>query len=67
MFSKLVGIVFVVALAGASYALASGHGPVAYYSAEGAPPAADSVRTSAPDDAAIARDKQNSPLIQAQD
>jgi hypothetical protein len=67
MFGKLVGIVFVAALAAASYALASGHGPVAYYNAEGAPPAADSAQASAPDDAGIAREKQMSPLIQAQD
>jgi hypothetical protein len=78
MISKLSGIVFVVAMAAACYALASGFGPAPFYDAEGAPPTsqqgmnmqtvnADQAQTSAPDDASVAKDKQASPLIQAQD
>jgi hypothetical protein len=68
MFSKLIGTAFVVLLAIASYALAVGYGPAQYYDAEGSPPvASDDTQKAAPDDASIAKDKQNSPLIQAQD
>jgi hypothetical protein len=68
MFSKLIGIAFVVVLAIASLALAVGYGPAQYYDAEGAPPvAADDTQKPVPDDASVAKDKQNSPLIQAQD
>ncbi|WP_050451504.1 hypothetical protein [Candidatus Burkholderia verschuerenii] len=68
MNSKLIGVAFVVALAAASYALAAGYGPAQYYDAEGSPPvAADDTPKPAPDDVSVAKDKQNSPLIQAQD
>jgi hypothetical protein len=69
MNSKLIGLVFSVALAAACLALALGLGPATYYDAEGAPPAtrqADT-QTPAPTDASLAKDKQASPLLQAQD
>jgi hypothetical protein len=72
MISKLSGIAFTAALAAACYALAVGYGPPAYYDAEGAAPVAgtQAIATDpppAPDDASVAKDKQNSPLLQAQD
>jgi hypothetical protein len=69
MNSKLIGLVFTVALAAACLALALGYGPATYYDAEGEAPATQNVDTQAstPSDAGIAKDKQDSPLIQAQD
>jgi hypothetical protein len=77
MISNLKGIVFVAALAGASYALASGYGPAPYYSpATGAPASQQGMNMQtiaqqpgmqSTDDASVDKSKQDSPLIQAQD
>ncbi|SAK70087.1 hypothetical protein AWB77_02916 [Caballeronia fortuita] len=75
MTGNLKGIIFVVALAGASYALASGYGPAPHYSPmDGAPTSQQgmNMQTVAQDaqqgnDASTDKSKQDSPLIQAQD
>lgn len=75
MIGNLKGIVFVAALAGASYALASGYGPAPHYSPmQGAPASQQGMnaQTIAQDsqpgnDASVEQSKQASPLIQAQD
>ena len=78
MTGNLKGIIFVAALAGASYALASGYGPAPYYSPmDGAPTSQQgmNMQTIAQDaheaqpstDASVDKSKQDSPLIQAQD
>jgi hypothetical protein len=78
MMSKLSGVIFVAASLAASYALASGYGPAPHYTpSTGAPAsqqgmntqtiAADEAATQRSNDAAVTKDKQDSPLIQAQD
>jgi len=75
MTGNLKGIIFVAALACASYALASGYGPAPHYSPmEGAPVSQQgmNMQTIAQDaqpgnDAGTGKAKQDSPLIQAQD
>ncbi|WP_244816557.1 hypothetical protein [Caballeronia sp. Lep1P3] len=78
MIGKLSGLIFVAASLAASYALASGYGPAPFYVPEtGAPSsqqgmstqsiAADQAATQSNDDASVSKDKQDSPLIQAQD
>ena len=76
MISNLKGIVFVAALAGASYALASGYGPAPRYSPmEGAPASQQGMNMQTiaqqpgqpSEDASVDKSKQDSPLIQAQD
>lgn len=78
MIRKLSSFFFVSALLAASYALASGYGPAPHYSPDAGAPASQqgmSVQTIAADeaatpnsnDASVSKDKQDSPLIQAQD
>ncbi|SAK92557.1 hypothetical protein AWB80_06695 [Caballeronia pedi] len=75
MIGNLKGIIFVAALAGASYALASGYGPAPHYAPmDGAPTSQQgmNMQTIAQDaqqsnDAGVDKSKQASPLIQAQD
>ncbi|SAL03622.1 hypothetical protein [Caballeronia ptereochthonis] len=76
MIGNLKGIIFVAALAGASYALASGYGPAPYYSPmDGAPVSQQGMNmqtiaqqgAQATGDASVDKSKQDSPLIQAQD
>lgn len=75
MIGNLKGIVFVAALAGASYAMASGYGPAPYYSPMAGAPASQqgmNMQTIAQDaqpatEASAAKSKQDSALIQAQD
>nr|WP_309749607.1 MULTISPECIES: hypothetical protein [unclassified Caballeronia] len=78
--STFKGILFVAALLAASYVIASGYGPAPRYTPEaGAPTSQQGMNTqtiaadesAAPGtesgDASVSRDKQDSPLIQAQD
>ncbi|BAN24878.1 hypothetical protein [Caballeronia insecticola] len=75
MIGNLKGIIFVAALAGASYALASGYGPAPHYSPmDGAPVSQQGMNlqtmaqgAQSTDDASVDKSKQESPLIQAQD
>ncbi|WP_250453769.1 hypothetical protein [Caballeronia sp. ATUFL_M2_KS44] len=78
MIRKLGGIIFVAASLAASYALASGYGPAPHYMpSSGAPAsqqgmntqtiAADEAATQNSNDASVSKDKQDSPLVQAQD
>ncbi|WP_244849564.1 hypothetical protein [Caballeronia sp. SL2Y3] len=80
MISKVTGIVVVAASLAAPYALASGYGPAPHYKPDtGAPtsPQGMNTQTIAADesaapgsqsgDASVSKDKQDSPLIQAQD
>ncbi|SAK89606.1 hypothetical protein AWB79_06446 [Caballeronia hypogeia] len=75
MIGNLKGIVFVAALAGASYALASGYGPAPYYSpATGAPASQQGMNAQniaqdanqAVENTSMAKSKESA-LIQAQD
>jgi len=78
MTSKLSGIIFVAASLAASYALASGYGPAPHYTPESGAPASqqgmnsmaigtDEAAKENSGDASVSKDKQDSPLIQAQD
>lgn len=78
MIRKLGGIIFIAASLAASYALASGYGPAPHYTpSSGAPAsqqgmntqtiAADEAATQNGNDASVSKDKQDSPLVQAQD
>ncbi|MDR5739932.1 MULTISPECIES: hypothetical protein [unclassified Caballeronia] len=78
MTSKLSGVVFVAASLAATYALASGYGPAPHYKPSTGAPASQqgmNMQTIAADEAApqrnndetASKDKQDSPLIQAQD